>query len=291
MESGISISAYFICLNLIDLFWVFVAPAFFFGPVYYLMIPSQGFAYFYLVGCLVLWWCSGLAYLCVIALPPSAVFMTSVFATLIWGVFANGIVMNVADNRGGSASILALSFNRWSFEILTLKEYSLYLDELRTSIVVEFMNSGLCGLDLYEGSTLELLLTFDINAQCKKYIETAFGALVALGFGLRLAAWIAIKVRMMRTYPKVLLVVLRVSVRAVSRLSSRAISIFPNHHVDQEEENSKDTRLMPGLTLGGIKSNRVAPLDSATDVKVVGQGDCRSIKSEATLDDHQTDER
>lgn len=247
------------------------------------MIPSQGFSYFYLVGCLVLWWCSGLAYLCAISLPQSAVFMTSVFATLIWGVFANGIVMNIADNRAGSSFILGLSFNRWSFEILTLKEYSFYLNELRTSIVVEFMNSGLCGLDLYEGDTIELLLTFDIDTQCKKYINTALGVLAALGFGLRLAAWIVIKLKMMRTHPKALLVMMRVSARVVSRLSSRAISNFSHHHADEVQ-----TRGLPGMGLGGIKSNKVAPVDLGTEGgEAHGHGE--ALRTEATLNDHYND--
>jgi hypothetical protein len=136
---------------------------------------------------MILWWTSGLAYVCAISLPPLAVFMSSMFASLIFGVFCNGITMKISDNRGKGEFLLSLSYNRWAFEVLTLMEFANYPSQRTMSqmSVMGFQNLGVCGLDLVSSSDiLSYLLNFDITDDCRKYINQAFGALVALGLGL-----------------------------------------------------------------------------------------------------------
>lgn len=48
--AGMSLSAYFLSLNVIDLLWVCVAPALSLGVYYYLTLPRMAFAEYYLVG-------------------------------------------------------------------------------------------------------------------------------------------------------------------------------------------------------------------------------------------------
>lgn len=229
--------------------------------------------------------------------------MTSVFTTLIFGVFCNGITMKISDNRGAGQFILALSFNRWAFEVMTLREYSNYMSSQRTTMVVEFAYTGLCGIDLYDESSLStLLLTFDIDEQCKKHINTAFGVLLAIGFGLRLVSWIIIKIKSLRAYPKIIRVTIKVAVTAASRVSSRAASIFSGRsHAKKsvEEDEGKEHLRGPSRLMGA--SNRIVPTqngpseaeveagsskDKPTHEVEVEAGSTRDhqVKSEATLE-------
>ncbi|GFR49862.1 hypothetical protein Agub_g11964 [Astrephomene gubernaculifera] len=201
--SGMSVAAYYLAQNVIDQLWVLAAPALSLGVYYYLTLPRMPFNEFYVVGLLVCWWASGMAYLVSAVLPPQNVLMAGVFISLIFGAFLHGLSPTIASTRGGLLEgVLGFSYNRWAMEIVTISEMKHYQDDMRNVIIMTAKGIGLCGVDqllVDDGndeisaqealSFLRVQENFSIN-YCDRYKSVAYGSLVALGFGFRLVAFI-----------------------------------------------------------------------------------------------------
>ncbi|KAG2499694.1 hypothetical protein HYH03_002629 [Edaphochlamys debaryana] len=202
-SSGMSLGAYYISQNVIDQLWVFTAPALALGVYYYLTLPRMPFSEFYVVGLFVCWWASGMAYLVSAVLPPQNVLMAGVFISLIFGAFLHGLSPTVASARGTLLEgVLGISYNRWAMEIVTINEMKYYQDDMRNTIVMMSRGIGLCGVDQLlvddgqEGisaseavSFLQVQYNFSME-YCNPYKSTAYGALVALGLGFRVLAFV-----------------------------------------------------------------------------------------------------
>ncbi|KAL6748975.1 hypothetical protein V8C86DRAFT_2862363 [Haematococcus lacustris] len=206
VASGVGMPAQFLAANIIDLVWVFTAPALYLAPYYNLTLPRMAWGTYYLVGLLVCWWTSGTAYLVAATLPPSTVLMSGVFVALIMGAFVQGLTPTIAAGRGTFLEVLmGLSYNRWAMEALTLSEYRHYQDNLRNVLIMLAKGIGLCGVDVLlvdDGldavspqealSFLRLQESFTFES-CQPYISDAYMVLFGLGLGMRLVAFLCLR--------------------------------------------------------------------------------------------------
>ncbi len=100
-----------------------------------------------------------------------------------------------------------VSFFRWAMEIMAIDEYSLYMDVHRNDVVMLFKGIGVCKMDTVLTATgdgsgrltpdeainfVEVQQNFTF-ASCNKYVATAYGALLALGVGFRLLAFLVLR--------------------------------------------------------------------------------------------------
>eukprot|EP00798_Chlamydomonas_sp_ICE-L_P004550 gene4550-14729_t len=206
-DSGVSLPAFFCAQNIIDLGWVFLAPALFLAPYYYLTLPRIAFSSYYIAALQVCWWCSGMSYMVATAVPKQTVLMTGVFCALILGAFVQGITPSVAEARGTVLEyILGLSYSRWAVELVTVEESMHFVDNMRNVVIMLFRGIGYCGMDelLYvEGgddddltpreaiSFLQVQRTFTFS-HCDSYNTEAHIAMFCLGLGFRVIAFVCL---------------------------------------------------------------------------------------------------
>lgn len=206
--SGVGMPAQFIAANVIDLVWIVVSPAIFTGPYYYLTLPRTPWVMFYAVALLVAWWTSGMAYLVSSLLHPSSVLMAGVFVALMLGAFLQGLTPTLASARGSGLEIfMGVSYNRWAMEILSIREFEHYQENLRNQMIVIAKAVGLCAVDtklVDDGqpgispqeavSFLNLQENFTFES-CASYVNTAQVALLCMGFGMRILAYLFLQLK------------------------------------------------------------------------------------------------
>jgi hypothetical protein len=99
--SGVSVVSTFLSSNITDLGWIFLSPAAFFAIYYFMTMPLSSFDDFYVIGFLVCWWSSSLAYVVSVSrIPPQAQLMTTVILVLILGAFLHGMSPTIRSSRG-----------------------------------------------------------------------------------------------------------------------------------------------------------------------------------------------
>ncbi|KAG2434753.1 hypothetical protein HXX76_007641 [Chlamydomonas incerta] len=210
--SGISVAASFAAAAAVDLGWVCLAPAVFMAIYYYLVLPQAPLYLLYTVGLMVCWWSSGLAYaIATSPVPPQNQLITTVIVTLILGAFLHGFNPSIRTARGTLLeAALALSYNRWAVEAATILEYREYWSYKWNEIMVIYYNYGLCGMDQKlqpltsdgsgEALTPVAVLAFLRSARgfgpgaCDDYVLTAALVLFGLGGGMRLLAYLQLRV-------------------------------------------------------------------------------------------------
>eukprot|EP00798_Chlamydomonas_sp_ICE-L_P018037 gene18037-24452_t len=190
-NSGVLIGSYFLSQNIMDLVWIFLAPALFLAPYYFLTsmrisfssyyvaaFERISFSSYYVAAFEVCWWCSGMSYLVSTALPAQVTLMSGVFCALILGAFFQGLSPSVAE------------------------EAVHYSDNMQNVIIMMFKGIGLCGMDelLYADddealtpreaiSYLNVSKTFTFG-YCDAFKRTAHIAMFSLGFGFRILAFV-----------------------------------------------------------------------------------------------------
>lgn len=206
-DGPLSITAYVLSYALVDFIWLFAMPMLFVVPYYYLTLPQTGFWVMYAVGLMVCWWNSGMAYV-VSALPLGLQWanLIAVFVSVIFGAFIHGMSPSVSEARGGVMEwVLALSYNRWAMEILTLYEMSYHQDTVPNHVWLLMTKLGVCGeegIDLGPADSAKGVLTLwkrmkqlrekSLVAEeggCAKYVGDAFGALLGWGLFFRLLCY------------------------------------------------------------------------------------------------------
>ncbi|KXZ44123.1 hypothetical protein GPECTOR_73g644 [Gonium pectorale] len=115
---GVSPFATFFSLNITELGWIAISPAIYLAVYYYMVTPRAPFADYYVIGLLVCWWNSGMAYAVSLSpIPPQAQQVFSAILTLILGAFLNGLSPSIRSARGSVVeAVLGLSYNRWATE-------------------------------------------------------------------------------------------------------------------------------------------------------------------------------
>lgn len=204
---------------------VALLPAAFLAAYYYTALPEAGLGAWYAAALGVSWWASGLALLVAAAAPARSALVSCVFVALMFGAFLNGADPTVADARaaavagreagrapGALGALLAVSYNRWAMEALTLAEFRWWGMERQRGMLRVARRLGLCRLDvllpddgdgrLSEG---EVLAAVQLQAAwspgfCDGARDVALGALVIGGCVLRVAAWLVLRVTHRRAY-------------------------------------------------------------------------------------------
>lgn len=204
VHNNVSLFAYFMAYNIVDLLWIGLIPLTFFIPYYYLTFPLAALHHFYVVGMLVCWWSSGLAY--ILSASPLALHWTNligVFIAVIFGAFIHGMNPSIKDARGTAFEpLLGLSYNRWAMEALTLQELGTRQDTMPNAVFAIMQKIGLCDADSYTFESLKdinMLLTIlryfgngakNIVDICNGHIAIANVVLFCQGVAWRLVAFV-----------------------------------------------------------------------------------------------------
>ncbi|KAG2440684.1 hypothetical protein HYH02_010263 [Chlamydomonas schloesseri] len=198
--SGVSVFATFFASNITDLGWIFLSPAVYFAIYYFVTMPRNSFDYFYVIGFLVCWYSSGLAYvISVSSIPQQAQLITAVILTLILGAFLHGMSPTIRSGRGTFLEVvLGISYNRWAMEASTIGEFRKYFEYKSNEIIMIYYGIGLCDMDttlIDDGndslsveealSFVTLQRDFDEN-YCNNSASTACIILFCMGLGFRL---------------------------------------------------------------------------------------------------------
>lgn len=201
-DCKIGMIPFYIGYNIIDALWIITIPLMFTFPYYYLTLPQTNFGYYYLVGMMICWWTSGMAYV-ISALPLAMhwVNLISVFVSVIFGAFLHGIKPAIHEVGGTFQGFMVhLSYNRWAMEILTLEEYSYYEIDKPNIIWGVIDKIGLCGADgtlfdidmvrpsLRKLAAIQDIFDSSVKGECSEYIIRAFLWLMAYGIIFRVLA-------------------------------------------------------------------------------------------------------
>lgn len=203
--NNLSLSGYYIAYTLVDLVWVFVVPLMYFLPYYYLTFPLTSFLQYYVIGCLVCWWSSGVAY--ILSASPLGlqwVSLIGVFIAIIFGAFINGLNPTISDanDSGIQKAILGASYNRWSMEYLLISELGKRQDVMPNTVYALSRKIGICGMEsqIQPKNIKEVVAVLrelglldgqnEFSSMCSNYSMRAAAVLFAEGLGFRLFAFV-----------------------------------------------------------------------------------------------------
>eukprot|EP00884_Botryococcus_braunii_P009425 jgi/Botrbrau1/18484/Bobra.0072s0064.1 len=169
----------------------FVQPAIFLSVYYTLTLPEIHFLDYYVVAVLVVWYTSGLAYLCSILMAHQNAQIAAVSATVVCGGFLNGVQPRFRDLSKTMRVITGISYSLWSTEAIVIEEFKNYPHYMQPRIKMRTMWwVGYCGLNHELGSTE--IEDIDINSYCAGYVERAYIILFAMGAIMRLLTYLAL---------------------------------------------------------------------------------------------------
>lgn len=208
VQNNVSLFAYYMAYNIVDIIWILAIPLVFFIPYYYFTFPLSSLLHFYTSGLLVCWWASGLAY--VLSASPLALHWTNligVFIAVIFGAFIHGLNPTVSEVRGTATEwLIGLSYNRWAMENLVIREMATRQHVMPNVVFASMQRLGLCEIDRYADlqnlntkPKLDMVLmalrllgndSQDVVTICKKHLVTANMVLFCQGLGWRIVAFV-----------------------------------------------------------------------------------------------------
>lgn len=205
VHNNVSLFAYYIAYNIVDIVWILAIPLVFFIPYYYLTFPLTHFMHFYIAGVLVCWWASGVAYiLSASSLALHWANLIGVFIAIIFGAFIHGLNPTISEARGTPLQwLIGLSYNRWAMEDLVIREMGTRQYVMPNVVFVSMQRLGLCNIDQYANfkslNSLESVLmalkllgsnSSNIVVKCREHLTMANTVLLCQGIGWRVVAFV-----------------------------------------------------------------------------------------------------
>lgn len=201
--AGIKTLPYFLANSTINLIDVGLQPLVFLSVYYSLTLPAISFAQLYLVGVLVVWYCSSMGCLVSILISPANSLVTAVAIVMVTGGFVNGVTPAYRTLSTVMKGITGISYNRWAVEAVAIMDFEgaePYLWPITRAVMLA---AGHCGLDSVadpgaasaaagagaSGQPVEL----DIRRYCANYSMHALVIMFCEGLILRLTAYLALQ--------------------------------------------------------------------------------------------------
>lgn len=145
--SGIKLIPYFMSKTLLNLVDVALQPLVFLSIYTSLTLPILSFAQYYLVGVLVVWYCSSIGCLVSILVPPNNALVSAVALIIILGGFFNGVTPKYSDLSSGMQALTILSYNRWATEALVVDTFAAVPQHQHPLAKLVIVQAGYCGLE------------------------------------------------------------------------------------------------------------------------------------------------
>jgi hypothetical protein len=146
--SGVAVLPYFLANSALHLLDVALQPLVFMSIYQSMTLPNIHLGLHYLVGLLVVWWCSSAG--CLISVlvgQPGNALVAAVAVVMVAGGFINGVSPNYRGLSPALKGVTSLSYNRWAVEAVTVGSYQNYppYEWPLTKALVNM--AGYCGLD------------------------------------------------------------------------------------------------------------------------------------------------
>jgi len=146
--SGVAVLPYFLSNTFVNLIDVAIQPLVFLSIYQSMTLPSIPFAMHYLIGMLVVWWCSSAGCLIsVLISQPANALVAAVAIVMIAGGFINGVSPNYRELGTTTKRITALSYNRWAVEAVVISSYRHFPPYMWPLTKALINVAGYCGLD------------------------------------------------------------------------------------------------------------------------------------------------
>ena len=146
--SGVAVLPYFLANTALNLLDVALQPLVFLAIYWSMTLPTIPFGFHYLVGVLVVWWCSSAGCLISVLVGQQAnALVAAVAVVMIAGGFINGVSPNYRGLSPTLKRLTALSYNRWAVEAVVVTAYEHYPRYLWPLTKALVNLAGYCGLD------------------------------------------------------------------------------------------------------------------------------------------------
>lgn len=205
--SGMKLLPYFLAKTALNLLDVGLQPLVFLSIYYFMTLPAINFFNYYLIGVLVVWYCSSLGCLISVVVSPQNALVTAVSIIMLIGGFFNGVTPNFRDLSPGMRAITTLSYNRWATEAAVILNYQNLPPHVWPTARAMVNLAGYCGMasdPLASPSTTESLgssalspadmvaVELDPTVYCDGYAGRDLLILLGEGTALRLLTLIAL---------------------------------------------------------------------------------------------------